>query len=331
MKTLMSLEEASELQRMSSLNAMKRIESSYILIFEMKRLFAFMTKSEKKYTNPTRMISKIVDDFGNPMKIGDQQDISEVSEGFMTRVHEGIQAIMEPIADKSEPSPFSEETKAESDHIEIDDENHINNEESKMTMLEQVENYAKNAKLQGFIKNLYYGLQVETTECQTEQGHDTIEESDFLMILLNLEHSNNLYEAWDKAYRYEVDTGNKTLQKKRWITKAPDVLTFNIIRVVYDHETMMPTKLHDEFTFDKEIYIDRFIAKNASRFPDFMSKLDKLKSKKQALEESLKRYQFEGKSYMDYLKVARKFIEVQKKVKEEDKEAEAPDEHDMTL
>jgi len=47
-------------------------------------------------------------------------------------------------------------------------------------------------------------------------------------------------------------------------------------------------KIHEEFSFDKEIFIDRFIAKNASRFPDFMNSLDKLKIKKQALEESLK-------------------------------------------
>lgn len=50
----------------------------------------------------------------------------------------------------------------------------------------------------------------------------------------------------------------------------------------------MPTKLHNEFSFDKEIYIDRFIAKNAARYPDFMNTLDKLKNKKQALEESWK-------------------------------------------
>lgn len=94
-----------------------------------------------------------------------------------------------------------------------------------------------------------------------------------------------------------MDAGKRTYKKKRWITKIPEVLTFNLLRVVYDHETQMPTKIHNEFSFDKEIYIDRFVAKNATRFPDFMSTLDRLKSKKQALEASIKKYQAEGKDY----------------------------------
>ena len=47
MENIMTLQETSELQRQSSLNAMKRVECSYQLIMELKKLFAHMTKSEK--------------------------------------------------------------------------------------------------------------------------------------------------------------------------------------------------------------------------------------------------------------------------------------------
>ena len=43
----------------------------------MKKLFAFMTKSDKKYADPTGVLKAIVDDFGNPIEIGDQKDIGE--------------------------------------------------------------------------------------------------------------------------------------------------------------------------------------------------------------------------------------------------------------
>ena len=43
----------------------------------MKKLFAFMTKSDKKYADPTGVLKSIVDDFGNPIEIGDQKDIGE--------------------------------------------------------------------------------------------------------------------------------------------------------------------------------------------------------------------------------------------------------------
>lgn len=89
----------------------------------------------------------------------------------------------------------------------------------------------------------------------------------------------------------------------------------------------MPVKLHNEFCFDNDIFIDRFVAKNASRFPDFMNSLDKLKANKQASEERLKKFQHEGKDYLEWLKVACQFVERQVKIKQD--ETEAPDEFDQ--
>jgi ubiquitin carboxyl-terminal hydrolase 25/28 len=43
----------------------------------MKKLFAFMTKSDKKYADPTNVLKSIVDDLGNQIGIGDQKDIGE--------------------------------------------------------------------------------------------------------------------------------------------------------------------------------------------------------------------------------------------------------------
>lgn len=180
----MSLQETNDLKRQSSLNAMKRIESCYNLIVEMKLLFAFMTKGEKKYADPTAMIRHIVDDFGNQMKIGDQQDITEVSEGFLTRIHEGIQAIVDPFIDNSQYNPFEEEGKDESNLTDSDSETSKSEE---VDILKQVENYSKNVKSEGFIKDLFYGKQVETTEIINQNDAPTIEESEFLMNILNIE------------------------------------------------------------------------------------------------------------------------------------------------
>ena len=181
----MSLKESSELQRQSSLNAMKRIESSYNMIVQMKRLFAFMTKSEKKYADPSMMIRNIVDDFGNQMKIGDQQDISEVSEGFMSRIHEGFKAILDPYSSTTEQSPFEEEFKeGEENNQEIENESA---DSDKQSLIEKVENYSKNNKSEGFVKDMFYGKQIEITECIEEKDEETIEEGEFLMVLLNIE------------------------------------------------------------------------------------------------------------------------------------------------
>lgn len=129
---------------------------------ELKRLFAFMTKSEKKYADPTACIRNIVDDFGNQMKIGDQQDITEVSEGFMSRIHEGFQAVSDPFQGQNE-NPFDEDVKVENEGSEDEKEN-SSDEGDNGEMLERVEKCAKNKKSEGFIKDLFYGMLVETTE-----------------------------------------------------------------------------------------------------------------------------------------------------------------------
>ena len=189
MEKVMSLEDSAELQRQSNLNAVKRIESSYKLIIELKKLFAYMTKSEKKYADPTAMIRNIVDDFGNQMKIGDQQDITEVSEGFMSRIHEGFQAIANPYVEQDD-NPFAEDEKEEGKEDTLDQENNnsLSSEESKnISLLEKVEKLGKMHDSEGFIKDLFYGKQVETTECDGEvPKEETIVELEFLLILLEI-------------------------------------------------------------------------------------------------------------------------------------------------
>ena len=183
----MSLYETSELQRQSSLNAMKRIECSYKMIVQLQKLFVTLTKSEKKYADPTAMIRNIVDDFGNQLKIGDQQDISEVSEGFMSRVHEGVQAMLDPYGENDNDMPFGEndedEEKSEGEGKDSEESSESDTED----LLDKIEKIAKQQKSNGYIKDFYYGMQVETTENSLEKGSERLQESEFLMILLNIE------------------------------------------------------------------------------------------------------------------------------------------------
>lgn len=53
------------------LQLQKRIKASKNLIRELKSLFGFMAQSNKKYADPTGVLKSIVDDFGNPIEIGD--------------------------------------------------------------------------------------------------------------------------------------------------------------------------------------------------------------------------------------------------------------------
>lgn len=112
----------------------------------------------------------------------------------MSRVHEGVNAILQPL-DGSDASsnPFGEETKHETEGENGDSyDEQAASEESKFDILDKIDQHSKKHKSFGFIKDLYYGMQIETTKCETEEGHDSVEESEFLMILLNIEVSKLL-------------------------------------------------------------------------------------------------------------------------------------------
>jgi ubiquitin carboxyl-terminal hydrolase 25 len=55
-------------------------------------LFATLAISDKKYTDPSAVLHAIVDDYGNPIQIGEQKDIGEFNNTFLARIQEGLHA-----------------------------------------------------------------------------------------------------------------------------------------------------------------------------------------------------------------------------------------------
>lgn len=70
----------------------KRLRASKRLVHETKKLFATLALSDKKYTDPSAVLHAIVDDYGNPIQIGEQKDIGEFNNTFLARIQEGLNA-----------------------------------------------------------------------------------------------------------------------------------------------------------------------------------------------------------------------------------------------
>lgn len=57
-----------------------------------------MVLSEKKYGDPSNVLNSLVDNYGQSLKIGNQEDIGEFNLNFLERVSEGLEK-MEPEED----------------------------------------------------------------------------------------------------------------------------------------------------------------------------------------------------------------------------------------
>lgn len=49
-----------------------------------------MTKSDKKYGDPTAVLQSVVDNYARPVEIGDERDIGEFNDILLSRVQEGL-------------------------------------------------------------------------------------------------------------------------------------------------------------------------------------------------------------------------------------------------
>lgn len=54
-------------------------------------MFCSLIASDRKYIDPTAVISSIVDDYGNDLAIGDQKDIGEFNLVFLSRIEDGLE------------------------------------------------------------------------------------------------------------------------------------------------------------------------------------------------------------------------------------------------
>jgi ubiquitin carboxyl-terminal hydrolase 25/28 len=64
----------------------RKLESARNLIKQLKQIFGYLIKSDKKYSDPTPVLKSLTDTNGRPLEIGDERDIGEFNDTFLSRV-----------------------------------------------------------------------------------------------------------------------------------------------------------------------------------------------------------------------------------------------------
>jgi len=277
------------------------------LLKSLQGLFVEMTLSNRKYANPIELINNVVDDKGNRIHIGDEEDVGEIGSRFMNALHEAYSFYEE--SDDSESSS-SEDLDQETNFEESDQEEEKggkhNLRSSKQTKADiKEDSYGPKAfgkelfkdpqdNKRGFIKQLFFGKKIEVTEWD-KRKKDTVEESDFFQVFLSVMQECNLYDAWDSSYHYSFDGDDKlNYHKRSYVFNVPDVFTFQLMRATFDFDQNRLKKINTKFDFDEEIYIDRFLYQNWERFKKFREKLDSMYWNKTRLESNLTSYEYKG-------------------------------------
>ncbi|CAD8205429.1 unnamed protein product [Paramecium octaurelia] len=240
------------------------------LVQNLQNLFISMIGSDKKYVDPSEVVKSICDEFGNVLPIGDQKDVGEFNLYFLSRVGEAL-------------------TQAESQSSKVEDI-YI---ESSPSILKQKSSVIHDEDIVSklFLCKVFHQFQFE------QGGIQQIRESTELFNYIPLDlKDGNLYDSFDNFIVNNIDDFkndfNETVQavKYNWIHSPPQKLSFQIQRVIYCKEKNDLIKQNDEFTFDEEIYLDRFLLENRVKYletriqnKEFKSKQKKIKLGQQQL------------------------------------------------
>jgi Ubiquitin carboxyl-terminal hydrolase len=267
----------------------KRVRASVKLILELKKLFAFLTKSDKKYADPSGVLHSIVDDYGNEIQVGEQKDMAEFNNNFLARVQEGLHArlilskLQEEEAKLQAPADVemrqeNEEAKTEAppqdqDVTMIDTSGQSGKEEQSL-QLKRIQSTPVKSQAQrtqeegGIIAETFFGQLRSIIQYSDSQGVEQIQEVNetFIEVMLNVIGTKSMYEAWENLCQnvidgYETPENEKTQAiKVEWIEKLPSVISMQMNRLKYEGGNAV--KDLTPMTVEPTIYPDRFMVKN---------------------------------------------------------------------
>jgi hypothetical protein len=71
----------------------KKIQSGFKLISELKKMFGLMAIGNKAYVEPGPVLGAIIDDAAHQYQIGDERDLREFNEIFLSRITDAYKAV----------------------------------------------------------------------------------------------------------------------------------------------------------------------------------------------------------------------------------------------
>ncbi|CAD8083486.1 unnamed protein product [Paramecium primaurelia] len=266
------------------------------LVLNLQNLFIKMIGSDQKYADPSEVVKSICDDFGNVLPIGDQQDVGEFNHYFLSRIGEGLAQIERKSKNIVDSQIYT------SSSI-FKQKSSIINEEDIVSQL--------------FLCKIFHQFQFE------QGGYQQIRESTELFNFIPLDlKDGNLYDSFDSFVVNNIDDFkndfNEIVQavKYNWIQSPPQKLSFQIQRVTYCKQKNELIKQNDEFTFDEEIYLDRFLIENREKYLNIRNQNKELKIKQKKIQlsqQQLTKFN-DGKDLQDVIVDVIQFLQMQNKL-----------------
>jgi ubiquitin carboxyl-terminal hydrolase 25/28 len=240
-------------------------------MLELRKLFALMVGTQRKYVDPTRAVDILRGSIGTQdnqnrdilsLETNNQQDVSEFTHKVLEWVEEAFK--------EDSGGGQGANGKSESEIMQMDADCEKENNEEKVVPADEGQQDPAEGTNQ--MSRLFYGKFL--TEGRIH-GDDFVRQEAFgqwpLQVNIN---TNNIHESLENSLAHEsLEAANTTCSssagdaqqksgQERWFLRLPPVLFLTLSRFHYNKERKTAEKIHNRVDFPERIFMDRYVADN---------------------------------------------------------------------
>ena len=274
-------------------------------MLELRKLFALMVGSQRKYVDPSRAVDILRGSIGTlqnenkdilNIDTNNQQDVSEFTHIVLEWVEEAF---------KDDVLQIKSEAMTESMQMDADCEKENNEEKEIQTKIGGGRREVNGGSGDNNpMSKLFYGKVL--TEGRIH-GDDFKREEAFGQWPLQVNTFTNIHESLENSLAHEaldaptaatcsstVETGKSG--QERWFLRLPPVLFLELSRFHYNMERKTAEKIHNRLDFPERIFMDRYVANNKVVTRQKREEVRALKEKRSLLKARLNKFTHFGTS-----------------------------------
>ncbi|XP_066949055.1 ubiquitin carboxyl-terminal hydrolase 28-like isoform X1 [Macrobrachium rosenbergii] len=238
-------------------------KASRQLVPALRKLFALMIGSNRKYIDPTFAVHIFQ---GQEMRKNAQQDVCEFTHKLLERLEEEYHQLLRRQG------------------VEKESECHV----------------SKDADFENPIMRLFYG-HTKKENCEEDDGPKQETFGQYPLHIMNYSsiHESILGSMVSSMPDMTGDTV-EPVHQETWFKLLPPVLIFSLSRYEYSLEKKRAEKVHNKFEFPEFLYMDRYMEINKKLIKEKHSKVAKLKGELNSLTKTLDRYEKYGSGEAKY-------------------------------
>ena len=325
--------EAEKLQEVGNDRRRKIVE----FMLELRKLFALMVSSQRKYVDPSRAVDILRGSIGT-LQNENQKDILNIDTNNQQDVSEFTHIVLEWVEEafKDDTAPQSQiktEPTTEAMQMDADCEKENNEEKDVEPKPEPIGPRARGDIPVSFagdgsggggggggagennpMSKLFYGkvltegrIQGDAFEREEAFGQWPLQVNTFTHIHESLENSlaHESLDAPSPAIQQASLESTKSGQE-RWFLRLPPVLFLELSRFHYNMERKTAEKIHNRLDFPERIFMDRYVANNKVVTRQKREEVRALKEKRSSLKARLNKFTHYGASPPDGATAAEK-------------------------